>query len=83
MSQSKQKLYQCQIDIQFPTAIHALHAKEVLQVDGEIGDQITKTLDVINNKERNNNNNDDNDNVEENCIHNNNDDDDDKNILSV
>ena len=38
--------YQCQLDISFPTSQQALHAKEVLEVDGEIGDQITKSFQV-------------------------------------
>jgi hypothetical protein len=45
--QPKEKSYQCQIEIEFPTSQHALHAKEVLQVDGEIGDQATKSFEVI------------------------------------
>lgn len=53
MTVSKKKDYQCQIDILFPTATQALHAKEVLEVDGEIGDQIMKTFQVIANDARN------------------------------
>ena len=45
--QPKEKVYQCQINIQFPAHQQALHAKEVLQVDGEIGDQITKSFEVV------------------------------------
>lgn len=40
-------MYQCQIDIQFPSSTQALHAKQVLEVDGEIGDQVTKTFQVV------------------------------------
>jgi len=40
------KMYQCQIDITFPTPQHALQAKEVLEVDRELGDQITKSFQV-------------------------------------
>ena len=47
IKESKEKLYQCHIDIKFPTSQHALHAKEVLEVDGEIGDQITKSFQVV------------------------------------
>ena len=52
----KEMAYECQIDITFPTVQQALHAKEVLQVDGEIGDQICKSFDVIDSSNGNNGN---------------------------
>ncbi len=39
-------LYQCQIDITFPTPQHALQAKEVLQVDRDVDGQIKKSFRV-------------------------------------
>ena len=45
--------YECQIDITFPSAKQALYAKEVLQVDGEIGDQICKSFDVTDYRNKN------------------------------
>jgi hypothetical protein len=43
----KEKPYQCQINVQFPTARHALHAKEVLEVDREIGNESMKSFQVV------------------------------------
>ena len=38
--------YKCSIEIKFPSALHAKNAKEVLEVDREIGDRVTKSLRV-------------------------------------
>ena len=39
--------YSCQIDIQFPTDRQAEQAMQVLQVDREPGDRVTKSFSVV------------------------------------
>ena len=36
--------YKCSIEIKFPTDLQAQHAMEVLSVDEEIGDRVTKAM---------------------------------------
>jgi len=36
--------YKCSIEIKFPTDLLAQHAMDVLSVDEEIGDRVTKAL---------------------------------------
>ncbi len=43
---SKDKNYKCSINIQFPTPHLAQSAMEVLSVDEEIGDKVTKDFQV-------------------------------------
>jgi hypothetical protein len=42
--------YKCGIEINLPTVLQAQNAFEVLNVDEEIGDRVTKSLKVIDNK---------------------------------
>eukprot|EP00558_Chaetoceros_sp_UNC1202_P006974 CAMPEP_0197241340 /NCGR_PEP_ID=MMETSP1429-20130617/7401_1 /TAXON_ID=49237 /ORGANISM="Chaetoceros sp., Strain UNC1202" /LENGTH=91 /DNA_ID=CAMNT_0042701161 /DNA_START=373 /DNA_END=648 /DNA_ORIENTATION=+ len=42
----KDEPYKCSIDIQFLTRLHAQNAMDVLSVDKEIGDRVTKILAV-------------------------------------
>ena len=55
----KSKPYQCEIDIAFPTSLHALHAKQVLEVDREIGDKVVKSFAILHPEPPNDNNNND------------------------
>jgi hypothetical protein len=36
--------YKCSIDIQFPSPLHAQNALDVLSVDEEIGDKVSKSF---------------------------------------
>ena len=38
--------YKCQVDIALPSNIYAQHLKDVLSVDGELGDKIVKSFSV-------------------------------------
>ena len=38
--------YKCEVDVQFPTAIDAKRACEVLSVDDEIGNRVTKQFSI-------------------------------------
>lgn len=38
--------YKCQIDLALPTATHAQHLRDVLSVDGELGNKIVKFFSV-------------------------------------
>ena len=42
-----EKPYKCTIEINFPKALHAQHAMEVLGVDEEIGNRVTKSFAVV------------------------------------
>jgi hypothetical protein len=39
--------YACEIDIAFPTALIAQQTRDVLQVDKELGDRVTKTFSLV------------------------------------
>jgi hypothetical protein len=39
--------YACEIDIAFPTALIAQQTRDVMQVDKELGDRVTKTFSLI------------------------------------
>jgi hypothetical protein len=39
--------YACEIDISFPTALIAEQTRDVMQVDKELGDRVTKTFSLI------------------------------------
>ncbi len=48
-STNEKFLYKCAIEIKLPTVMHAQNAFEVLNVDEEIGDRVTKSLEVVDN----------------------------------
>jgi hypothetical protein len=39
--------YACEIDITFPTALIAEQARDVMQVDKELGDRVTKSFSLL------------------------------------
>jgi hypothetical protein len=39
--------YACEIDIAFPTALIAQQTRDVVQVDKELGDRVTKTFSFV------------------------------------
>jgi hypothetical protein len=43
---SSEKPYKCTIEINFSEPLHAQHAMEVLNVDEEIGNRVTKSFAV-------------------------------------
>jgi len=38
--------YKCSIDIQFPSPLHAQYALDVLSVDEEIGEKVSKSFEL-------------------------------------
>ena len=39
--------YTCKVDLALPSHTHAQHLKDVLSVDGELGNKIIKTFSVV------------------------------------
>ena len=43
--------YKCKVDIALPSSIYAKHLRDVLSVDGELGNKIVKSFSVVSTKE--------------------------------
>lgn len=41
------RAYKCKVDLALPSPIYAQYLKEVLSVDGELGNKITKSFSIV------------------------------------
>ena len=51
MSEHSDRPYKCKVDIALPSSIYAKHLRDVLSVDGELGNKIVKSFSVVSTKE--------------------------------
>ena len=47
MSETIDRPYTCRVDLALPSSIYANHLKDVLSVDGELGNKIVKSFSVV------------------------------------